>query len=40
MLLALMFVCLFVGNEALKFEVKFSPTQRQWWRHGLGSLRD
>jgi len=22
-----MFVCLFVGNEALKFEVEFSPTQ-------------
>jgi len=29
-----MFVCLFVGNKALKFEVEFSPTRRQWWRHG------
>jgi len=28
MLLALIFVCLFVGNEALKFEVKFSPTRK------------
>jgi len=33
---ALMFVCLVVGNKVLKFEVKFSPTRRQWWRRGSG----
>jgi len=29
------YVCVFfVGNKMLKFEVEFSPTRRQWWRHG------
>jgi len=28
-----MFVCLFISNKALKFEVKFSPTRRKSWKH-------
>jgi len=31
-----MFACLIVGNKALKFEVEFSPTPRQWCRRGSG----